>query len=205
MIPFLEGFGAGLLLAFIIGPVFFTLLSISLRQGVKTGIGAALGIFVSDVICVLICTYGASEFLTQNRNRYYLGILGSVLLLMFGFKYLFKPGTSSPAVVSHTNSHYYAAFAKGFLVNFANPVVFAIWLGIIGVASGKYGFGLGMGLYLSGTLTSIFITDMLKAIFAGKLSGMLHERWLIRLFRFIGLLMLVFGLRLLYYTFMEQG
>ena len=206
MLPFFEGFGAGLLLAFIVGPVFFTLLAISIRQGVATGVWTVLGIFSSDVICVLLCAYGASEMLAGNGNSYYLGLLGSVLLLLFGFNYLLKPGNAAGKASSEIilqKGRYVTAFAKGFLVNFVNPVVFAIWLGIIGVASGKYGFGSNLFLYLSGTLTCILLTDLLKAVFAAKLSGILHERWLIRMFRFIGLLLLVFGIRLLYHTIME--
>lgn len=198
--PFIEGFGAGLLLAIIVGPVFFTLLYLSLNQGIKIGIAAALGIFVSDIFCVFICAYGAAEYLAHSQNRYYFGLLGAILLLLLGANYLMKPKSATLPVYKVTNVHYYVAFGKGFLVNFVNPAVFAIWLSIIGFASAKHGFGQPLWVYLAGTLTSILITDVLKAVFANKLSGILNDRWLVRLFRFIGLLMIIFGLRLLYVT-----
>ncbi len=199
--PFVEGFGIGLLLMFVVGPVFFTLLHTALSKGLFVGYSLALGIFISDVICVLLCVYGASEILKNPDNHFYLGMLGGLLLLFFGTNYLFKPPTPSLIPSDNPdNSRYYIAFTKGFAVNFLNPTVFVIWLSIIGNASGKYGFGGKLAIYMSGTLSAIFMTDMLKATFAAKLSGILNKKWLIRFFRSVGFLLIFFGLRLLYKT-----
>ena len=200
--PFVEGFGIGLLLMFIVGPVFFTLLHTALSKGLMVGYWMAFGILVSDVLCVLFCAFGALEILKNPDNSFYLGMLGGFLLLFFGTNYLVKTPTPSPIQPDNLgNSQYYIAFTKGFAVNFLNPTVFVIWLSIIGNASGKYGFGGKLAIYMSGTLSAIFMTDMLKATFAAKLSGILNKKWLIRFFRIVGLLLIFFGLRLLYETY----
>lgn len=203
--PFVEGFGIGLLLMFIVGPVFFTLLHTALSKGLFVGYWLATGIFISDILCVLIGVFGASEILKNPDNGFYLGLLGGFLLLFFGTNYLIKPpAPSSVQSGNPNNSKYYLAFTKGFAVNFLNPTVFVIWLSIIGNASGKYGFGGKLAFYLSGTLSAIFMTDMLKVTFAAKLSRILNKKWLLRFFRLVGLLLIFFGLRLLYHTLFSK-
>lgn len=203
--PFLQGFGVGLLLMFIVGPVFFTLLNVSLSQGLKTAAALAFGIFVSDIICVVLCTIGSAELFEQPSSRFIIGLMGGALLCTFGFRFTLHPKIKEPTEIIATKNTYYLAFAKGFAVNFLNPTVFAIWLSIIGVASGKYGYGAAYMVYMSGTLIAILLTDLLKAVFAQKLTSIIKANRLTVLFRLVGLLMFFFGIRLLVKTVMGSG
>ncbi len=70
--PFVEGYILGLGMVVFIGPVFFLLLSISLQQGAWAGVLTAIGIVVSDLICVSLCYYGVTAFLQDTKQVHWM-------------------------------------------------------------------------------------------------------------------------------------
>lgn len=198
---FLDGFLVGLALIILIGPVFFTLLKTSLQYGVFAGSLVAFGIFISDIIAVLLCVFGASSYLKSEESKFYLSIAGAVILIALGLKYFFKKKAVDEDRIQLKASHYAVFFIKGFLVNFVNPFVFAVWIGIIAVAGNRHGFNSNLGIYLSGTLLAIFICDMSKVLLASKLKIFLKPGILLKLYKVIGVCLVLLGVRLLFYAF----
>ena len=197
---FFEGYVIGLALIVFIGPVFFNLLKSTLQYGIVSGLWVAFGIFISDVVCVLLCAFGAAAFFKNQNNQFLIGTIGGVILILLGFKYLLFPmiKTKEEKLTLNT-SDYFGFFAKGFLVNFVNPFVFLVWLGIIKMASIKYGgFNQDLGLYLSGALLGILTTDSAKAFFANRLKVLLNPDFLCWVYRSIGVLLIGFGCRMIY-------
>lgn len=195
----IEGFGWGLAMVVFIGPVFFTLLKATLQHGVVPGMLVAWGIFISDVVCVGLCAFGALPFFENEENQVWLALIGSVILFGIGFSYLLKPkvevkekGKFNPAQLS-------SFFAKGYLVNFVNPFVFLVWIGVIGYAQKQYGQGDGTYQFLSAALLGVLTTDSLKVVFANKLKPLIKPEFLLKVYRVIGLIMIVFGGRLVYW------
>ncbi len=195
---FLEGYLVGLGLVVLIGPVFFTLLSATLQQGQNAGLAVALGIFVSDIICVLLCSFGWSAFFQNTSNQYYIGLVGAALLISFGFGYILRPTPSIEQPYALKASNYASHFTKGFLVNFVNPFVFLVWLSIIGMASGKYGFSRQLAAFLTAALLGILTTDSLKALFANHIKRFLTPKVFRIIHKSIGWILLAFGLTMLY-------
>lgn len=198
---FIDGFLVGLALVFLIGPVFFTLLKTSLQHGVVAGSLVALGIFVSDILAVLLCVYGASAFLKSDESRFYLALVGGVVLITLGFRYFLKKKKAEEETIQLNAKHYVGFFSKGFLVNFVNPFVFAVWIGIIKVAGDKHGFDKDLALYLAGTLLAIFSSDIAKVFLAAKIKNILKPELLFVLYKIIGVLLVLLGLRLFYVAF----
>ncbi len=195
---FLEGYLVGLGLVVLIGPVFFTLLSATLQHGQKGGLTVALGIFISDILCVLLCSFGWSTFFQDTSNQFYIGIVGAALLLGFGLGYILRPTPSIEQSFPLKASNYAGFFTKGFLVNFVNPFVFLVWLSIIGMASNKYGFNRQLAVFLTAALLGILTTDSLKAIFAHKIKRFLTPTVFRIIHKGIGWALMGFGLLLLY-------
>ncbi|RMG61561.1 MAG: LysE family translocator [Bacteroidetes bacterium] len=203
---FLEGYLTGLGLALILsfGPVFFTLLHGSLEYGFRSGLAVALGIFLGDATClILLMAFGVSDIVTDPEYQVYLGVGGAVVLIFLGVRYLTKPylGDEEDKAPHLKRGHYFSFALKGFLVNFINPFVFVVWLGIMGLAGARYLPGQGMSLFLIGTLAAILSTDVLKALFAHRIKPLLKPHWITLTFRGIGIALILFGVRILYAVF----
>lgn len=84
----------------------------------------------------------------------------------------------------------------GFLVNFLNPFVFAIWIGLSLHAADTYGHGLGQWMLLGGALVGILVTDLAKAFYAPRLRRRLNAAMLKKLHIGIGIVLLVFSIRM---------
>ncbi|MCG3166297.1 MAG: hypothetical protein POELPBGB_02075 [Bacteroidia bacterium] len=198
---FIDGFFVGLALIILIGPVFFTLLKTSLQHGVIAGSLVALGIFISDILAALLCVFGASAFLKSDESRFYLAFLGGVVLIALGVRYFLKKKKAEEDIIQLNAKHYIGFFSKGFLVNFVNPFVFAVWIGIIKVAGDKHGYEKDLAIYLSGTLLAIFSMDMTKVFLAAKIKNVLKPEILFLIYKIIGVCLVLLGLRLLYVAF----
>ena len=197
--PFLEGFLIGLGTVIFIGPVLFTLLQISLDHGYKAGLSVALGIIVSDILIVALFYLGLIDFFTDEAVQFWLAIAGSAILFGLGLKYILKPYTPKPVVTKPSLANISVSFSKGFLVNFVNPFVFMVWLSIVSVAKEKFDAETDVQVFLVASLVGIFATDALKVLLAGKLQKILNPKFLKKLFRLIGLILIGFGIRLLFF------
>ena len=198
---FLEGFLIGLGMIVFIGPVFFTLINSALNYGFWAGMMVAMGIFISDVLCVGLCAFGAIPFFKNPLNQHWLAIAGSVILFGIGLKYLIKPDVNVDKELKLKAGHYTAYFAKGFLVNFVNPFVFLVWISVIGLAQLKYGEDADLWVFLGAALLAIILTDTTKVIFAHRIKNLIKPKFLLKAYQVIGVVMLGFGFRLLYFAF----
>jgi threonine/homoserine/homoserine lactone efflux protein len=198
--PLLEGYATGLALIVLIGPVLFVLVQSTLERGKSHGFAVALGIFVSDVIAVLLCGLGAAAFFDDPGVQPWLALGGAVLLVGLGLRYLIKPTLNRPVDESPTAASWAGFFAKGFLVNFVNPFVFMVWLGIIGAAAARHGYDRDLVGFMSGAVLGVFTLDLLKVLLAHRLRPLLKPKVLRVVLRISGLLLLGFGVRLIVYA-----
>ncbi len=195
---FLEGYVAGLALIVLIGPVLFVLLQATLERGRPSGFAVAVGIFVSDVVAVALCALGVARYLQDPGVERWLALGGGALLLGFGVRYLLAPGVKAAQDVRLDARGWFGFFGRGFLVNFVNPFVFMVWIGIIGAATVRHGYDLDLVWFLTGTVLAVFTLDSLKVVFAHRIRPLLAPRVLKIVFRVSGVLLVGFGLRLVY-------
>ena len=194
----LEGYIWGVLLAVLIGPVFFTLIKSSLEKGYRFGMWIALGIFLSDLLCVvMLYGAGAANFFENQQYKTLVGLLGAILLIGLGLKYAIKPNSKDANAPSTTALSYLESVVKGFLINMLNPFLFVVWVGIIGVATNKYSAEWDRILFLAGVLLMILTSDILKSLFAYKLKALMRPDALVIIYRVIGVGLIGFGIRLL--------
>ena len=84
-----KGFLMGLLLVISVGPVIFTIIKQSINNGKEGGFSFVAGVWVSDLVWVLISNL-FSEFVTTLLDfKKPIGVAGSVFLLSMGVYYLF--------------------------------------------------------------------------------------------------------------------
>ncbi|MCB9526669.1 MAG: LysE family transporter [Myxococcales bacterium] len=194
--PFLEGYATGLALIVLIGPVLFVLLQATWSRGRAHGLAVAFGIFVSDILAVLLCAYGAGPHLDSPAVRPWLVWGGAALLLGFGLGALKGPALAPPRPPRLELAGLAGDFARGFFVNFVNPFVFMVWLGLIGAATQRHGFDRDLAAYLAGCLLGILTLDVAKALLAERLKVLLRPLVLRRVMQVAGVALIAFALRL---------
>ena len=195
--PLLEGYLTGLALVVLIGPVLFVLLRSTLERGRAAGLAVALGIFASDVLAVALCALGLASRLQDPRVGPWLAGAGGLLLLGFGGRYLIAPALAPPEDGRLSALTLAGFFGRGFLVNFVNPFVFMVWIGIVGLGATRHGAGPGLAAYLVGAVLGILTLDLTKVLLAHRLRPLLAPRALAIVLRVSGVLLLGFGVRLL--------
>jgi threonine/homoserine/homoserine lactone efflux protein len=197
----LKGIASGLLLAILVGPVFFTLIQTSIERGFKSGIYVAVGISLSDAICIAIAYFGISNLLTSPQFKLYLTYFGGAMLACFGLYYLFiknrKPVIYNPEHIQERSP--FRLMSKGFVINGFNPMVLFFWIGTVGVATGELGYtSHGMAIiFFSSIVVTVFITDVIKAKLSDKLRILLTAKIIKVMNLVVGIVMLGFGLKLI--------
>lgn len=197
----LTGILLGLSTLAFIGPVLFYLLKSSLEHGTKAGILVALGIILGDLICVFLALFGAKQFFLNESNQQWIALVGGFILVAMGFKYVLKPNTDADISGKFKKKSGWVFFLNGFVINFVNPFVFVVWIGFVSYNQTKYSYSETI-LSLTFSLITILSTDILKAIFAPKLKRIIQPNFLKKLFQFVGVLMILFGIRLLLVFFL---
>ena len=145
----LHGLFLGLGTAFLLGPVFMTLLRNSIQLGVKNGILTAMGILSSDVLVVSICHTFAGDFVKYYVNSPGVKLLGALILIGFGISFIRSRKNNLQSSIAEIRSNAkLKSYSQGFIVNFANPTVFIIWIGFITISESDYSTSFTQVLFL---------------------------------------------------------
>lgn len=203
-----QGMLFGLALCFSIGPAFFGLIQTSLKNGARSGIAMALGIFASDLTYLLLAYFGVSGWLMDEKYALPVGIFGGVLLIGYGIVQIVKKTVvqnveGEPALVKTPNHSSMAL--KGFLMNFLNPFVLFLWIGAISLASNKLDHDPAKIIaFFAATLSTILGTDILKSLGAGKIKGYINESTIHKVNMIAGIILLISGIVLIVRVLVEK-
>lgn len=200
----LKGVLSGLVLALLVGPVFFTLLQTSIERGFLSGVWVAVGISLCDTLYITLSYLGLSRFFTNPDVQVYLSYGGGFILFCFGAYYLFiKSRRLTNFNLEHVEERSpLRLLSKGFIMNGLSPMVLIFWIGTVGIATTDFGYSTpGTAIVFFGSIVlTVFGTDILKAKLADKLRTLLTTR-LIRLMNFIlGIVLLLFGGKLIFFA-----
>lgn len=196
-----EGILLGFTLAFILGfgPAFFALVQTATHRGFWAGILLAFGIFLNDLVIVVLGLLGSVNVIKGSENYKLMGIIGGAVLIVFGMVTFSRKRTSKDAG-STTNGNLHRLFfiVKGFLLNLLNPFVWVFWLTVIVSATATYKANTNnLMLFFGGTLSVVFLSDMFKVFMASKLSAFLTDKFLNRINKVAGVALVIFGLLLI--------
>ena len=194
--PIFIGILLGLSTLLFIGPVLFYLIKSTIEAGVRAGFAVALGIIVGDIICVLLAVKGLGIIFEQVDNQRWLALAGGIILLSMGIKYIVKPTANTETEGKFQTKTLWFYAVNGFLINFVNPFVFAVWIGYYTLNQEVFDSEIEIFISLLATLLTIFLTDCLKAVFAFKLKRFIQPKRLKVLFQIFGIVMVAFGVRL---------
>jgi threonine/homoserine/homoserine lactone efflux protein len=197
----LNGIFSGIVLAFLVGPVFFTILQTSIERGFRSGFFVAIGVSLSDAVYISLSYMGVYQIFDKDNFREYLAYFGGGVLLVFGLYYLFIKSrrlTSYDPQNMSTRSPL-RLMLKGFVINGLSPTVLIFWLGTVVAATTKFGYATPVKAipYFLAIVVTVFVTDVIKAKLADKLRLVLTPNFIRTLNIIVGVIMVIFGGRLI--------
>jgi threonine/homoserine/homoserine lactone efflux protein len=202
---FFEGVAWGFLIAISIGPAFFSIIQTGIDRGFKSAFYTALGIMICDAFLIVICYFGLTSLFQKPENNIYIGFIGGIILIIYGtYSYLKKPDIlrrrSPKYKTPPINTKHFKYVVKGFFLNIANPFIFIFWLTAVGFVSARAEEGKLINyviVFFSGTLMTVFGTDLLKSFIGNKIKKYLRPRVQLWINRIVGISLIIFGIVLM--------
>jgi threonine/homoserine/homoserine lactone efflux protein len=195
-----NGITLGLVLMISVGPVIFSIIKQSLNNGREGGFSFVAGVWLSDILLIIVSN-AFSELVTYMMEyRKILGIGGSLFLLLMGVFYVFfkkiKLQNPEGGIVKFTRTDILKIFSSGFLLNTLNPNVFLFWLGTATAFASEYSFNERIMIFSICLIINV-TADIVKVLMAGKLRTRLTLHNITLINKISGTILIGFGLALL--------
>ncbi len=201
----LSGLSLGLVLAFLVGPVFFMLLDTSIKKGFKKAVVLAFGVVLSDAFFIGLTYFSSTAIGYLAEYKTEIGVAGGILLVIFGVvNFLKKPHVKSTEIdLPDDSKSPVVDITKGFMMNALNPFVLIFWIGVSGVVGANQEFtDMHVVIFFGTALVTVFLTDVLKAWLASRLRSFLKPGLILLINRLSGAGLIFFGGHLLYKIWM---
>ena len=129
----LKGILVGVIASGLMGPVGVLCIQRTLNKGRWYGFATGIGAAVSDIIYAMITGFGMSfvmNIITNERNLFYLKLVGSVMLFLFGiYSYRSNPAKNMRPV-SHSKGTLVHNGVTAFLVTISNPLIIFLFMAL---------------------------------------------------------------------------
>ena len=200
----LKGLALGFVLALSVGPIIFTIIKQSLNSGHKGGFSFVTGVWVSDIILVVLSNTVSSLVNQMLEHKSAIAIAGAAFLVSMGvyfafFKKAHLPTDAEGKEIRFRKRDMARIFASGFIINTLNPGVILFWLGNATVLSVDHTLQERIVIFSVCLLINMG-ADVLKVMMAGKLRSKLTLRTLTIINKISGSLLIVFGLALVLFS-----
>jgi threonine/homoserine/homoserine lactone efflux protein len=200
-----EGIQTGLIICFLIGPIFFTLLQTAVERGFRAGAMVGLGIWMSDMLFITAFYSGVSQLdqlMRGEESSFYVVIIGSLILAAFGVSALFtKPALASRSELHlRPSSSYLSLWIKGFFLNVVNPPTTLFWFTIVSTTVVNKGVAFTNQqalLFFGGIMGTVISTDLLKILLAKRIRHWLSPVHILWFRRISGIALIIFGIVLI--------
>ncbi len=198
-----NGIPLGIFLSFMIGPVFFVLLEISITKGFRAALIFDLGVILADVFFIGVAYLGSYRLIQSLKDDPALFIFGGIIMVTYGLISYFKLRKAHKAEVEEEaveliKKDYLNLFIKGFLLNFINIGVLGFWLLIIITFVPKMHMELSNVIWFFTTvIVTYIITDIGKILLSKQLRNKLTTENIIKIKKVSSILLIVFGIFLL--------
>lgn len=199
-----------LLLSFSFGPAFFALINTGITHGYKTGSLLAIGVVASDfvvsMLIIVLVHLGATNFIHDEKTQRFMGILAGIVLLVFGALHFKKPLEKNKETDAIVLPSARDMILKGFFLNSLNPAVWLLWLGnVTAVRTTFHSSVLNMVIYFSIVLGLVLLVELGKVSAANKLKQILTPKTMYRINIITGILLVIFGLVLIYNHYFDHA
>jgi threonine/homoserine/homoserine lactone efflux protein len=208
---FIPAILLGIVLSFTIGPVFFTILEISVSKGFKAAVFFNIGVVFSEVVFFAVAYASTSNLLNSIQENPSWKILGGVLLAFYAGitllgmsqnkekkeqQNLFKSPPPSPNLIKN--------LIKGFGLNIINFAVLVFWILIVAnYAPGFQDSQYKMIVFFFVIVGTYFTIDLGKIYLAQQLKTSLTDSVITKIKFIVNVIILIIGLVLIFEGFFE--
>ena len=208
---FIPAILLGIVLSFTIGPVFFTILEISVSKGFKAAVFFNIGVVFSEIVFFAVAYASTSNLLNSIQENPSWKILGGVLLAFYAGitllgmyqnkekkeqQNLFKSPPPSPNLIKN--------LIKGFGLNIINFAVLVFWILIVAnYAPGFQDSQYKMIVFFLVIVGTYFTIDLGKIYLAQKLKTSLTDSVITKIKLIVNAIILIIGLVLIFEGFFE--
>ena len=208
---FIPAILLGIVLSFTIGPVFFTILEISVSKGFKAAVFFNIGVVFSEVVFFAIAYASTSNLLNSIQENPSWKILGGVLLAFYAGitllgmyqnkekkeqQNLFKSPPPSPNLIKN--------LIKGFGLNIINFAVLVFWILIVAnYAPGFQDSQYKMIVFFLVIVGTYFTIDLGKIYLAQQLKTSLTDSVITKIKLIVNSIILIIGFVLIFEGFFE--
>ena len=201
---FIKGLAISLLLIFSVGPVIFTIIKQSINHGRRGGFSFIAGVWLSDIIWVVLSNSFSEAVKTLLDFKIPIGIAGCCFLIGMGIYFAFikkivprklqEPIEIAGDEITPTGkkTNYFAILSSGFIINTLNPAVISFWVIMAASLASVYSFNNRIIIFTT-CLGINMLADIGKVLGAGSIGKKLSDKNILLINRISGALYLVFG------------
>jgi threonine/homoserine/homoserine lactone efflux protein len=198
----IKGFLFGLILAVMLGPVFFALIQNSIIKGFRAGIYMAIGIAVADTAYIFLMYFSVRLFNNNDTVSVWMGLIGGLIILITGIMSVMKKSGKGEDQVKTSTAGFLKQFSKGFVLNGINPFVLLYWLGVMTLVTKSYEYDQNeIIVFFTSIIGTLIITDFSKVALSHRLRTWATPKRLNIMNKIVGVALILFSFRLFYHAF----
>jgi len=198
----LAGLPWGLVLSFMVGPVFFVLLETSITKGFRAALVFDLGVVLGDIFFIAIAYLGSYRLISSLKDDPALFIFGGIIMLTYGiisFVKLKKEEKINDEEIDRDilKRNYGSLFVKGFLLNVINIGVLGFWLAVIISVGPKLDMQTPrMMTFFTAVIITYLLIDCAKILLAKQLKSKMTPTNILKIKKGISVVLMIFGFAL---------
>ena len=193
----------GILLCFLIGPVFFIVLETAATKGFRAAIVFDLGVVTGDIIFIAIAVFSSYSIINTLKHEPALYIVGGLIMVSYGIFSFIKlkrnsKNTDEIIIDEIIKNDYKSLYFKGFFLNIINVGVFGFWL-LIFVSFGPI-LELEpqrMWVFFSSVIFTYLLVDIIKMMLAKNLKHHMTPVNIIKIKKLTSVLLVIFGISIM--------
>ena len=200
------GIPLGILLCFMIGPVFFVLLETAAIKGFRAALVFDAGVVTADLFFIAIAYFSSYRLINNIKDEPALFIFGGLIMVTYGVISFVKQKKATKKLdlndqIELIKKNYGGLFVKGFLLNFINVGVLGFWLLIFITFGPQLELKTSrLAVFFTSIIVTYLVVDIIKILLAKRLKSKMTTANILKIKQVTSILLIVFGI-----TIMLQG
>ncbi|WP_026977275.1 LysE family translocator [Flavobacterium tegetincola] len=202
----LLGIPLGILLCFMIGPVFFVLLETAAIKGFRAALVFDTGVVMADLVFIAIAYFSSYRLINNIKDEPALFIFGGLIMVTYGVISFVKQKNAIKKLdfkdqIELIKKNYFQLLIKGFLLNFINVGVLGFWLLIFITFGPQLELKTSrLAVFFATVIATYLVVDIVKILLAKRLKSKMTPANILKIKQVTSVLLIIFGI-----TIMLQG